>query len=272
MALCFRFAVPPRLSTAPVSTASPLLHLLRAGCLLWVLTAGSCAEHPPTVLDTEAVVLPAAAEAAAGLSFDYRVGPGDVLRVNVFGHPELGSAPWRTNAPGSPVDGSGSIALPLIGFVPVQGKNVFEIQADLTEALSFYLKKPHVDVSVIEFGSQRFYVLGEVNQPGVFVLDRPLNVMQAMALCGGFTGDANREQVALVRGPIAEESVALVNFENLDPAAGLLIQAGDVVFVGRRRWAAVSQVARDLVPILQLVALPVGTARDVALFQDIRNN
>ncbi|RMH01503.1 MAG: hypothetical protein D6702_11360 [Planctomycetota bacterium] len=241
-------------------------------CFTALLLSWACAEQPPTVLDKDATVFPEASAEAGSLSFDYRVGPGDVLRVTVFGHPELGSPLYRNSTPGTPVEASGKISMPLIGFIDVNGKTVFEIRDALVQAFSVYLKDPKVDVSVIQFGSQRFYVLGEVRQPGMFVLDRPLSLMQALSLSGGFTTSANREQVALVRGPIKEESVALVNFEDLDPAAALPVQSGDVIFVGRRRWAAVGEVARDLVPILQLIALPVGTARDIALFQDIRNN
>lgn len=252
--------------------ATTVLRCARVFLTCSILVLSSCAERPPTVLDNESAEFPAQEEAAAELSFDYRVGPGDVLRVNVFGHPELSSAPYQGATPGTPVDGSGSISLPLIGFLDVNGKTVFEIQVQVLEELRVYLRRPKVDVSVIHFGSKRLFVLGEVNQPGMFILDRPTSLIQALSLTGGFTVDANREQVALVRGPIAEESVILVNFDDLDPTASIQVQPGDVVFIGRRRWAAVGQVARDLVPILQLVALPIGTARDVALFQDIRND
>ncbi len=203
--------------------------------------------------------------------YDYYVGPGDVLRVNVAGHPELSSTPYKTNVLGSPVDGSGTIQLPYIGEVEVSQKTVFEIKKSVEELLKKYLKQPAVDVAVIEFGSQRIYVLGEVENPGMFVLDRPLNVFQALALTGGFTDDANREQIARVRGKVDPENIELFDAETVNVRGGLMVASGDLIFVGRHKWAGVGAVARDLVPLLQLIALPVGTARDVALFQDIRD-
>ncbi len=211
------------------------------------------------------------AAAAAALIFDYRVGPGDVLRVNVAGHPTLSSAPSKQNVPGSPVDGTGSIQLPYDIVVHVSGMTVFEVKKAVEERLLQYLKRPAVDVAVVEYGSQRVFVLGEVKNPGMFILDRPMTALQALALTGGFGPDANREQVALFHGQVAEENLVFFNAINLSGAANDFLRPNDVLFVGQRHWAGISQAARDLVPILQLVSLPVGTARDVALFQDLRN-
>ncbi|MBT7012859.1 MAG: polysaccharide export protein [Planctomycetes bacterium] len=204
-------------------------------------------------------------------TFDYLVGPGDVLRVNVAGHPALSSGPYRNNAPGSPVDGQGSIQLPYLGSLIVSGKTVHEIKADLQTRLLEYLKRPFVDVSVVEFGSQRIYVMGEVRKPGSFTFDRPITAMQALSLTGGFTDDANREQVALVRGDVTPENIVLFDAEHLNSGGDFALASGDMLFISRHKWAGVGAVARDLIPILQLISVPVGTARDVALFEDIRS-
>jgi len=174
--------------------------------------------------------------------------------------------------PGSPVAADGTIALPLIGPVDVRNATVFDVQERVTEKLREYLKDPRVDVAVVEHGAHRVFVIGEVRQPGMFVLDRPMTVLEALSLTGGFTNFANREQVALLRGPIAAENVLLLSADDLDPRAGTWLQNGDVIFVGRRSWAEVAQAAQDLVPILQAISLPVSTVRDVAIFQDIREN
>ena len=202
-------------------------------------------------------------------AFEYRVGPGDVLRVNVFRHPELGSQPYRTGMPGTPVDGSGFLSLPLLDPLEVSGRTVFEVRDAITSALGEYLKRPRVDVSVVEFGASRVYVLGEVLTPGMFVLDRPVTLIQVLAMAGGFNSDANRRQVALLRGGISEENLFLFDVEDLDPVAGSWVRPNDVIFVSRTEWASLGAAARNLVPVLQLVSLPVGTARDVALFQDL---
>jgi polysaccharide export outer membrane protein len=217
--------------------------------------------------------LPAGSAAASlNLTFKYRVGPGDVLRVNVAGHPDLSSSPYKLNILGSPVDGSGAIQLPYVGVVPVTGMTVFEIKIEVEKRLLKYLKRPSADVAVVEFGSQRIFVLGEVQNPGMFVLDRPITALQALSLTGGFTADANREQIALFQGPVAVDNMKSFNAITLAGSANAILRPNDLIFVGQRAWAEESQMARDLVPILQLISLPVGTARDVALFQDIRNH
>jgi polysaccharide export outer membrane protein len=155
--------------------------------------------------------------------------------------------------------------------VDVAHKTVFEIKGKVEAKLKKYLKNPMVDVAVIEFGSQRIYVLGEVRNPGMFILDHPMTALQALALTGGFTDDANREQIAWVRGSVDPDNIVLFNAETLNSSGDIRLVSGDMIFIGRHKWAGVGAVARDLVPILQLISLPIGTARDVALFQDIRD-
>ncbi len=211
------------------------------------------------------------ANAISSLNFDYRVGPGDVLRVNVAGHPDLSSAPYKQSIPGSPVDGRGTIQLPYIGAISVSGMTVFEIKEKVEQKLKRYLKRPAADIAVVEFGSKRVFVLGEVQNPGMFILDRPMTALQALSLTGGFTGDADRKQIALFSGPIALDNLKAFDATTLEGAAANFLKSNDLIFVRQRGAAGWAQWARDLVPVLQLVSLPVGTARDVALFQDIRD-
>lgn len=226
----------------------------------------------PEVLERGSQTAPEEVPVYAPRTFDYLVGPRDVLRVNVLGHPELSSAPYKPNTPGSPVDAQGRIQLPLVGSVEVAGKNLQQIREDLLARLGEYLKHPQVDVAMVEFGAYRYYIVGEVNQPGVFVLDRPLTVLEALSRAGGYTRFAYRDEVALVHGPVAEENITLFSTDDLDPLTNRYIQPDDIIFVGRRSWAEVAEVAQDLVPLMQAIFLPVSTARDIAIIQDIRSN
>jgi len=203
-------------------------------------------------------------------NFDYRIGPGDILRINVFGHPELSSAYFKSSTPGTPVDGNGTISLPFLDPIPVNGDSVFQVQEKVVKGLGEYMVKPKVDVAVIEFHAHRVYVVGEVKNPGMFVLDRAITAQQALALAGGFTNFSYRDEIALIRGPIKPENVTLFNADDLDPKSAAVLQADDVVFVGRRAFSGVGQAFQDLVPILQVISLPISTARDVAIFNDVR--
>ncbi len=249
------------MSLRPLLPLSMLRVIL--GCLFFSLLAG-CASR------AEGTATPSSLPPPVSQSYEYLVGEGDVLRINVAGHPELSSALYRQSTPGTPVDGSGEIQLPYLGSIPAAGKTVFEIKEDLETRLRKYLKHPTVDVAVVEFLSHRVYVFGEVRKPGMFPLDRPLTILQALSMTGGFTDAANRTQVALVRGPVTPENVMLLDTEDLTAHGDVVLAPGDLLFVPRRRWASVGAVALDIVPFLELISLPIGTARDVALFQDIR--
>jgi polysaccharide export outer membrane protein len=117
---------------------------------------------------------------------DYRVGPGDVLDVTVFGNDDLS----RT----STVETNGSISLPLLGEVRVEGLSVAEVKDKLTTLLARdYLVNPQVDVKVKEFQSQFVIVVGEVNSPGRKPLRGKTRLIDVLVDCGGFTPRASGE-------------------------------------------------------------------------------
>lgn len=241
------------------------LRLLIAAAL--GIAAASCSSRPVNATGSpDSLPLP------PPLEYHYTVGPDDVLRINVAAHPELSSATLGLNRVGTPVDASGAIQMPYVGAIQVSGKTVFEIKEVVETALLRFLKNPFVDVAVLEFNSRRVYVMGEVRQPGMLILDRPLSLRQAITLTGGFSSDADRKQVALVRGPVRPENIVLFDAEELVAGGSFQVAPGDLIFVSRHRWAGVSDVARDLVPMLQLISIPVGTLRDAAQFEDLRAN
>jgi polysaccharide export outer membrane protein len=231
---------------------------------------GACSSNPPEVLPPEDPATPPPSLQDA--SHVYRVGPSDVLRVNVFGHEELSSAPYgglATGGPGTPVDGGGAIMLPLVGSVQVGGLTVHEVAQEVETALATYLREPRVDVAVVRFGAQRAFVLGEVAEPGAIVLERPTTALEALALAGGFGTYAHREQVAWIRGPIAEENLVLLDATRIDPRGAEPLQPGDLLFVGRRSWSDAAEAARELVPLLSFVTQPLSLAIQAATLEKV---
>jgi polysaccharide biosynthesis/export protein len=117
---------------------------------------------------------------------DYKVGPGDVLEVTVLGHDDLSRTPT--------VQTSGTIALPLLGEVPVAGQTVSQIKQKVTELLGRdYLVNPQVDVRVSEYHSQFVTVLGEVSSPGRKPLRGSTRVIDVLVEAGGLTTRASGE-------------------------------------------------------------------------------
>lgn len=226
----------------------------------------ACRSGPQILQPPKGEQVPSLGEA----SFEYRVGAGDVVRVNVFGHPELSSPTFEAGTMGTPVDGSGALMLPLIGALPAAGRTVAEIADATTGRLRRYLRDPRVDVAVVRFGAHRILVLGEVAKPGSYVLERPTSAMEALSMAEGFGTFARRSQVAWVHGALSEENLILFDAGGIDPVAAGLVAPGDVLFVGRRDWSDAAEAARDLLPLLAFVTQPISVAIQAATLSKIR--
>jgi polysaccharide export outer membrane protein len=122
----------------------------------------------------------------------YLVGAGDVLQVRA----------WKNDALSQRVvvRPDGYITLPLVGEVRAGGRSAQAISAEIaTRASVFYVEPPVVAVEVAELHSYRVYVLGEVARPGELTPRGPIDVLQALALAGGFTRFAAPDDTVIVR-------------------------------------------------------------------------
>lgn len=123
---------------------------------------------------------------------DYRIGSQDLLKVEVFGVPDLNRS-VRVSA-------SGQIALPLIGAVQATGLTGEQLAAEIAAQLAKdYLQNPQVTIFIEEFTSQRIVVTGAVKTPNVFPLKGRTTLMQAVAAAGGPTSVANLSSVRILR-------------------------------------------------------------------------
>lgn len=121
----------------------------------------------------------------------YRLGPGDQLRVLVFGEEQL-TGEFR-------VDDQGRIAMPLIGSVQASGHSPKELEDEIAASLTKgdYLKTPHVTVEVIAY--RPIFVLGEVTKPGQYPYQPGMTFLTAVAVAGGFTYRAVEDFGTVVR-------------------------------------------------------------------------
>ncbi|MBX6322665.1 MAG: polysaccharide export protein, partial [Rhodospirillaceae bacterium] len=131
-----------------------------------------------------------AAQTATFNEQEYRLGPGDQIRIIVFGSEDL-SGEFE-------VGPQGDIAYPLIGQVHAVGKTTHEVEQEITNRLKpDYLKDPRVNVEVLNY--RPFFVLGEVRKPGSFPYQSGMTVQKAIALAGGFTYRAVEDEVLITR-------------------------------------------------------------------------
>jgi polysaccharide export outer membrane protein len=165
----------------------------------------------------------------------YRVGPRDVLNITVWGHPELTipAGEFRSaEAAGNVVGEDGTFFYPFAGVVQAAGRTVEEIRKELTQKLSHYIEKVQLDVRVAGYRSQRVYVVGEVTQPGVFLVkDIPLTVLEAINSAGGVNSAADLRNITLTRNDKTYSINLLSLYEGGDVAQNVLLQHGDVLNV-----------------------------------------
>jgi len=214
---------------------SLLLTLLTiSGCSAYRdLPAGSVREIGSPIVSTEQVSVSTPVVSETPPSRDYLVGPGDVLLVNVNGRSEFSMmAPGTTSkVQGSRVDGSGAIHLPLAGTVPVAGLTLSQIEQKLTGMLKKYLQNPWVVVEVAEYKSLPLYLLGQFKTSGTYYMDRPLTLVQGLALGNGFDPSANLKAARLSR----DGKIVPVDLYDLllrgDSRQNVWLKGGDTLYI-----------------------------------------
>ena len=119
------------------------------------------------------------------------IGPDDVVAVNVWKEPEISRV--------VPVRSDGKISLPLAGEVQASGQTPRQLEIAITKKLETYISGPDVTVIVQEIKSQRFNILGQVTRPGSYLLTKPMTVLDAIALAGGFRDFAKQKSIYVLR-------------------------------------------------------------------------
>ena len=157
----------------------------------------------------------------------YMIQSGDLLEISV----------WREDYLERQVivQPDGRISFPLVGVVPAAGSTVEEVQARVAKRLSEYIPDPVVTVSIKEIRGNRIYVLGQVKNPGQFIINPRIDVVQALALAGGTTPFAELNDIKILRRSADRQQ--LIPFRYGDIARGkdleqnIMLQSGDVVLV-----------------------------------------
>ncbi len=179
----------------------------------------------------------------------YRVLVYDELALTVLGSPDLSG-----NVRILP---DGTITIPGVGPVYVLGMTIPEVTAKVADALSTIVRYPQVSVGVANFGDRRYFVMGEVYQPGDHAYNHGMTTLAGIAAAGGFTNSAKRSSVMVLRRLGPEKAIAF-RLDLREPLKGknlqndLPIRPFDIVYVPKTFIASVDvlvdQYFRQLTP------------------------
>jgi len=169
----------------------------------------------------------AAKPASAAVDSEYKIGPQDVLRIDVWKEPDI----TRT----IPVRPDGKISLPLLNDVQATGLSAHELAMNISKGFEKYINNPQVTVTVMEINSRRVYLTGEVARTGAIPLLPNMTVLQALSSGGGFTQFAKIKSIYVLRQEAGKQVKLPFNYKEVvagkKPEDNILLQPGDVIVV-----------------------------------------
>jgi polysaccharide export outer membrane protein len=162
---------------------------------------------------------------APAIPAEYRINPGDKLRIEVYKDNQLSQSVQ--------VRPDGKVTLPLIGDIEAVGRSPIELRDAIGAALKEYITTPTVTVIVVEAQTATAYVIGEVNHPGPVTLQTPINVLQALALAGGLRNFADAKNIRILRKDASGTQIIPFNYRDALKSARnpIYLRPGDTVVV-----------------------------------------
>jgi polysaccharide export outer membrane protein len=167
----------------------------------------------------------AAQEAISAYGPEYLIGPGDILEISVWKEEALTKAVV--------VLPDGKISFPLIGQVQAAGRTVDDLKQEISRRIVKFAPKEEVNIEVKQVNSMLVYVIGRVNQPGRFVLNTNVDVLQALSIAGGLNPFAKRSQIKVFRKEGGKTTILRFNYDEVTDGEKLeqnvTLKRGDVV-------------------------------------------
>jgi polysaccharide biosynthesis/export protein len=181
-----------------------------------------------------------------GVGEPYQIGPGDILNIVVWEHPELALTPANSNVStgstsqvdvgnGYNVSADGFIQFPFAGPIKVAGLTEYQARKAITQRIGAFVNDPQVTVRIQAYRHGRVYVDGEVRTPGLQTMnDIPLTLPEAINRAGGFTVDADRSSITLTRKNVTTKiNLPRLTRDGINPQS-IMLQNGDLLRVANR--------------------------------------
>lgn len=158
---------------------------------------------------------------------EYRLHAGDSITVSVWKELDLQRKVM--------VRPDGHFSFPLAGEVRAAGRTPDEVRIDIEGKLKKFIPEAVVTVITEDFSGNRVYVIGQVNKPGMFIMNPELTVLQALSLAGGSTPFAKLDNISILRGTGAAQKSLPFRYNQVVEGKSLqqniTLQSGDVVVV-----------------------------------------
>jgi polysaccharide biosynthesis/export protein len=156
---------------------------------------------------------------------DYKIGPQDVLRIDVWKEPEISRS--------VPVRPDGKVSLPLLNDVQAAGLTAVQLASNIRDGLTKFITSPQVTVIVTEINSRRVYCNGEVMKPGAMPLLPNMTALQALSSCGGFAQFARVKGIYILRSEHGQQVQLPFNYKDVVKGKNpdVQLQPGDIIVV-----------------------------------------
>jgi len=190
--------------------------------------------------------------------YSYKVQPQDSLLVTVWNNPDLNNPAGTLNQlSGRVVNEDGTFFFPYAGKIKAAGRTVLQIRDELADKLAKYLVDPQVDVSVLQYRSQRALVTGEVVKPGLIpITDVPLTVADSISQSGGLSPNADLTAATITReGKVIPVDLYALYYRG-DSSQNLILKNGDILNIPENRFKKVFVMGEVLKP--QSLVMPRG--------------
>lgn len=171
-----------------------------------------------------------------------RFGPQDIVSVLVFNHEKYSMANIT-------IPPDGRLNYPLIGPVLMVGRTAQEVEKEIADKLSEYIIEPKVTVQIVQARSLKYMVMGDVNKPGIFEMNRRLSVVEAILEAGDLTRYADRSKISVLRlRNDGSQQPYVVNMKEMQKGKGtaFFLSPGDVVVVPGNKFKTLERILQNV--------------------------
>jgi len=199
------------------------------------------------------------------ITYSSKIVPSDILVIDIYNMNRKSNIMMSTGTSSISIDNTymvypdGTILLPLLNSVKVEGLTVQELNMKLTKEYKKFLKKPYVKANI---KNHKVFVLGEVKTKGVVPIEgETISLIEVIARSGGLTDHAMRDRIRIISEENGKYILSTLDLNQLNTlnSHNLMLKHNSIVYVEPKNTKAINVTIKDYLPILQAVSSVLGT-------------